>query len=229
MSTAAAAGWGASWRHHGFGRGAGDPWLAMGERRRIPATETHGVPFAGGGFRPSFGGHIPNPWGGPPFRSGPKVGRGDVRAAVLVVLADGPLHGYQIIQEIAERSGGVWRPSPGSVYPAVQQLADEGLVRVEETGVRRVVHLTDAGRTYVEENAAELTAVWDTVSDGVPEGVMELRDLIGQVAAAVMQVAHAGSEAQLAQAGKILSATRRSLYRLLADDNGSPTTTEEET
>jgi len=192
MSTAAAAGWGAGRRHHG------------------------------GGFRPSFGGHFPNPWGGPPFRSGPKVGRGDVRAAVLVVLADGPLHGYQIIQEIAERSGGVWRPSPGSVYPAVQQLADEGLVRVQETGARRVVHLTDAGRSYVEQNAGDLAAVWDTVSDGVPQGVMELRTLIGQVAAAAMQVAQAGSEAQRVQAGKILSATRRSLYQLLAGDDGSP-------
>jgi len=186
-----------------------------------------GGPFGGGPFGPPFARHFGG-WAGPPFHRGPKVGRGDVRAAILAVLADGPLHGYQIIQEIAERSAGVWRPSPGSVYPAVQQLADEGLVRVEKTGMRRVVHLTDAGRSYVDENADELAAVWETVSDGVSEGMMEMRDLIGQVAVAAMQVTQAGSEAQLAEAGKILTAARRSLYQLLADDGG-PSATEEET
>jgi DNA-binding PadR family transcriptional regulator len=180
---------------------------------------------AGFGGHRGFGGpggpFPPGPWGGPGFRRGPKVGRGEVRAAVLVVLAEGPLHGYQIIREIAERSGGVWRPSPGSVYPAVQQLADEGLVRVERTGARRVVHLTDAGRSYVDEKADELAAVWDTVSATVSQDVVELRDLLGQVAAAAMQVAHAGSATQVTEAGKILSATRRSLYQLLAEDAGS--------
>jgi DNA-binding PadR family transcriptional regulator len=168
----------------------------------------------GGGFGPPFG-RFHFGWGPPP--RGPQARRGDVRAAVLVVLADGPLHGYQIIQEIAERSGGVWRPSPGSVYPVVQQLADEGLVRVERAGVRRVVHLTDQGQNFVERHADELAEVWENVSDGVSGAMMELHDLIGQVAAAAAQVAHAGSPAQQAAAGKILSGARRSLYQLLAE------------
>jgi DNA-binding PadR family transcriptional regulator len=170
----------------------------------------------GGGFGPPFG-RLPFGWGPPP--RGPQVRRGDVRAAVLVVLADGPLHGYQIIQEIAERSGGVWRPSPGSVYPVVQQLADEGLVRVERAGVRRVVHLTDQGQDFVERHAGELAEVWENVADGVSGAMMELHDLIGQVAAAAAQVAHAGSPVQQAAAGKILSSARRSLYQLLAEDD----------
>jgi DNA-binding PadR family transcriptional regulator len=151
------------------------------------------------------------------FGRGPKVRRGDVRAATLAVLAERPLHGYQIIQEITERSGGVWRPSPGSVYPAVQQLEDEGLVRVEKQHGRRTVHLTDAGRAYVQEHQEELDAVWDTVTESVSDEVLELGDLAAQVGAAVTQVAHAGTASQVAEAGKVLADARRALYRILAD------------
>ena len=105
--------------------------------------------------------------GGPGFgRRRAKVGRGDVRAAVLLVLADEPLHGYQIIQEISERTAGAWRPSPGSIYPIVAQLESDGLVRIEKSHGRRVVHLTDAGVTYVHDNAEALNAVWDHLADG---------------------------------------------------------------
>jgi DNA-binding PadR family transcriptional regulator len=204
----------------GGGRGRFGPrypegWMAMtgggGGRRgsRHSGGPGGGFPFGGLGFGgPGF----------PPFRRGPRVRRGDVRAAILALVAEQPLHGYQIIQEISERSGGVWRPSAGSVYPAVQQLEDEGLVRVEQVDGRKVVHLTDEGRAYVEAHEVELTAPWDAVSDSVADGVLELRNLVGQVAGAAMQVTHAGSPAQHAEAVRILADTRRALYRLLADD-----------
>ena len=82
---------------------------------------------------------------------------------MLALLAEQPLHGYQIIQEIAERTGGVWRPSPGSVYPTLAQLEDEGLVRTEQSDGRRVMHLTEEGTRYVTERREELDRVWDTV------------------------------------------------------------------
>ena len=198
-------------RRGGFGPGRA-AWAAMAAGRRGPGFfgpgPRGGFPFGG----PPFGGFT-----GPMFGRGPKVRRGDVRAAILAVLADQPLHGYQLIQEIAERSGGVWRPSPGSVYPAVQQLEDEGLVRVEKEHGRRTVHLTDAGRAYVEEHQEELEAVWETVTEHVSDGVLELGDLAAQVAAAVMQVAHAGTAGQVAEAARTLADTRRALYRILAE------------
>src|SRR5919112_6315161 len=90
---------------------------------------------------------------------------GDVRATVLGLIAEQPMHGYQIIQEIAERSGGVWQPSPGSIYPGIQQLEDEGLVLIEQTEGRKVANLTEAGRAYVEENRAEFEEVWKALSN----------------------------------------------------------------
>jgi DNA-binding PadR family transcriptional regulator len=146
------------------------------------------------------------------------VGRGDVRAAVLVLLSEKPLNGYQVMQELAERSRGLWRPSPGSVYPALQQLEDEGLVRAEESEGRRTFRLTDEGRTYVEAHRDEYSAPWEAVSDSVDEGLIELRDLIFQIGGAVMQVAHAGTDAQVARARQVLTETRRTLYRILADE-----------
>src|SRR3954466_13073051 len=96
--------------------------------------------------------HGPPPFGswagGPGFGRGSRARRGDVRAALLVLLADEPRNGYGLMQEIEARSEGAWRPSPGSVYPALQQLEDEGLVRAEESGGRRLFTLTDEGRAY---------------------------------------------------------------------------------
>src|SRR3954465_14156987 len=162
----------------------------------------------GHGGRHGFGG----PWGGPPFGRGPRARRGDVRAALLVLLAEEPRNGYQLIQEIAERSGGVWRPSPRAVYPALQQLEDEGLVRAEESDGKRSFRLTPEGEAYVEEHRERLAAPWDAVSRGVGPGMIELRDLVFQVGAAVMQVAHAGTDAQVGEAKKVLAGTRRALY-----------------
>ena len=126
-----------------------------------------------------------------------KVRRGDVRAAALSLLAEPPRNGYQIIQDISERSGGLWKPSSGSVYPALQQLEDEGLIRVVTEEGRRSFHLTEAGRTYVETHKEELAAPWDEVTAGVDDNALGLWQLIGQVSIAVAQVSQAGTPASL--------------------------------
>src|SRR3954452_17621219 len=157
------------------------PWLAMtghrGHRGR-PGRRPHG----GQGFGPPFG---------PGFGRGPRARRGDVRAALLVLLAEEPRNGYGLMQEIEARSNGAWRPSPGSVYPALSQLEDEGLVRAQEAGGRKLFDLTEEGRTYVTAHADELAPLWDAVGGGEPIG--EMRTLVFSVGAAVMQVVQAGS------------------------------------
>ena len=145
---------------------------------------------------------------------GRRAGRGDIRAAILSLLAEQPMHGYQIIQELSERTGGVWQPSPGSVYPTLQQLEDEDLVRetASDSG-KRVYELTDAGR----EQAAATTAPWTAVAEESDDALVALRDLVHHVMAATRQVAQAGTTAQVEAAQEILRDARKSLYRLLAD------------
>jgi DNA-binding PadR family transcriptional regulator len=151
---------------------------------------------------------------------GPRARRGDVRAAALALLAEEPMNGYQIIQAIGERSDGVWRPSPGSVYPALQQLEDEGLIRAQSgDGGRRAYQLTDEGREYVEAHPEELRAPWDEVAGAVGDTAIEMRNLIGQVAMAAWQVLSAGTEGQVGQAREVLTDARKALYRLLAGDD----------
>ncbi len=147
---------------------------------------------------------------------GRRAGRGDIRAAILVLLAEQPMHGYQIIQELAERTGGVWQPSPGSVYPTLQQLEDEELVRetASESG-KRVYELTESGR----EQATATTPPWSAVAGESEDALVALRDLAHQVLAATRQVALSGTPEQLEAAQAALRDTRRSLYRLLADED----------
>jgi DNA-binding PadR family transcriptional regulator len=169
--------------------------------------------------RPAFG-----RWGfggfpGPFFGRGPKVGRGDVRTAILALLAEGPMHGYQMIRELTERSGGVWSPSPGSIYPTLQMLEDEGLVRGEEVEGRRVFRLTEAGEAEAAKRDEEAAAPWEAFGDVGP--LMDLREVGFGVVAAVMQVAQTGSEEQVSRAKEILAETRKALYRLLAEEEGS--------
>jgi len=160
------------------------------------------------------------------FGRGPRARKGDVRSAILDLLAEGgQWNGYQLIQEIAGRTSGVWRPSAGSVYPALQQLEDEGLIAPEGEGRRRMYTLTDAGRTYAEEHADELNSAWDAAAGMTDDEAMELRDLIRQVMVAVMEVRRAGSPEQLAQARAVLVQTRRSMYRILAEDEPAETAT----
>lgn len=190
----------------------------------------HGHGF-GPGFGPGLGG--PPPWVGQMFGPefgggrgrgrgrGPRVRRGDVRAAILDVLqaSTDELNGYQVIQEIAEKSGGAWRPSPGSVYPTIAQLEDEGLVetRPGSTG-KKVLGLTEAGRAYVGEHTDELAGVWAPFAEPQDDGDhANLKQVIGQTMAAVWQVAVSGTPAQQEKAATILAETRRALYGLLAD------------
>ena len=134
---------------------------------------------------------------------------------MLVLLDEQPQNGYQLIQEIERRSDGVWKPSPGSVYPALQQLEDEGLVRLAEQEGRRTYTLTDEGSAYVADNRDELGKPWDAVKGGVDENVVDLRGLMFQVGAAAMQCIAAG---HADEARKILGDTRRELYKILAED-----------
>jgi DNA-binding PadR family transcriptional regulator len=188
---------GAAWR------GARD-WLAAagggrGGPRGFGAPGRHG-----------FGG----PWG----RHGGRRPRGDVRAAILVLLDEEPRNGYGIMQEIDERSAGAWRPSPGSVYPVLQQLEDEGLVRADESGERKVMQLTEEGKKYVDERRETLGTPWEAAAAGMSEEMMELRTLMWQVAAAMREVIGTGDAEQHAQARSLLDETRRRLYRILAGD-----------
>ncbi len=197
------------WRGGGRGRGRGP---GGGRRRGMPPFPEAGHLHGRGGFGPWFS--------EPRHLRGPRVKRGDVRAAALALLAEEPRNGYQIIQEIGERSGGVWRPSPGSVYPALQQLEDEGLIRAEAAdGGRRQYALTGEGQEYVAAHPDEVRAPWDMVARSVGSDAIELRSLLGQVAMAAVQVVRVGSPAQVDQARDILTEARRSLYRILAADD----------
>ncbi|GAB2846606.1 PadR family transcriptional regulator [Actinocorallia aurea] len=175
------------------------------------------------------GGHQGTPpWAQPGFPFGPpppKAKRGDVRAAILVLLTEGPRNGYQIIQDVVERTEGSWKPSPGAVYPALQQLSDEGLIRGAEAEGRKTYTLTEEGRAYVERNPPE--APWnDRAKGGVkadghgwPGG--ETAAVFGEMAQlgkALVQVVQAGSPGQVAEARQVLGDTRRRLYGILASD-----------
>ena len=141
--------------------------------------------------------------------------RGEIRTAILALLLEAPMHGYQIITELSERSGGDWRPSAGSVYPTLQQLTDEGLVRDEDRDGRRVYELTDAGRVEAERTSSE-TPPWQAADrDGSPD----LRRVAVQVMSATMQVVRDGDQQMQARAYELLAECRRALYRLLADDD----------
>jgi DNA-binding PadR family transcriptional regulator len=168
-------------------------------------------------------GHRGGPYGGfgPDFQFGPRRrrrGRGDVRAALLVLLAEEPRNGYGLMQEIEARSDGAWRPSPGSVYPALSQLEDEGLVRAEEADGRKLYRLTDAGETYVEENRETLGTPWETPGDAGAEQAVDLRGLMFGVGGALMQIVQGGDPAQIERARAVLKDARRSLYAILAED-----------
>jgi DNA-binding PadR family transcriptional regulator len=187
--------------------------------------------MAGPPFGPGGGHH---PGDGPYFGAGPRLGgiahfaggpfgggrgrkrRGDVRTALLLVLAEEPRNGYQLMQEIEERSGGRWRPSPGSVYPALAQLEDERLVRAIERDEVKLFEITDEGRKHLEERH-EHTPPWE---DDESVTVSDLKSQIKQVAIAAAQVMQAGSEEQVSQAGETLAEARRKLYRILAEEDG---------
>jgi len=153
---------------------------------------------------------------GPPPWAGRRARRGDVRSAVLAVLADRPLHGYEVIRQLEERSGGMWSPSPGSVYPTLQMLQDEGLLTSSEQDGKRVYALTEAGRTELAERRERAGGAdpWD--QQAVPDGFARLREAGFQLGTAVMQVAQAGDQAQVAKAVEVITEARRKIYEILA-------------
>jgi DNA-binding PadR family transcriptional regulator len=200
-----------------WGRELSD-WLAKMSGTHGPRGPQAFGHWGGFGGPPPFG-----PWwgAGRGWRA-QKARRGDVRAAILAVLAEQPMNGYQIIQEIATRSSGVWKPSPGSIYPTLQQLEDEGLVRVEtDSAGRRAYTLTDEGRAYVTEHAEEVSAPWQAMGEA-GEDDDGLKPLIGQVAGAVWQIVATGTPEQQAKGREALVELRKKLYSILAEDDSAP-------
>jgi DNA-binding PadR family transcriptional regulator len=170
----------------------------------------------GPGGRGDFAGFGPGGGRGPRGR-GRKARRGDIRTAALLLLAEEPRNGYQIMQEVQERSDGVWSPSPGSVYPALQQLEDEGLIRSEEIEGRKAYAITDEGHKTLAGRGEGRPAPWDEMSGDVSHEAMELGRLMREVAFAFAQLMRTGSDAQAARAKEVLATARRDLYRILAD------------
>jgi len=181
-----------------------------------------GGSFPAGGF--GSGNHAEGMWqmmeqlrSGFEKRAGSRVSRGDVRAAVLALLAEQPMHGYQIIREIEERSGGTWKLSPGSVYPTLQLLADEGLIRAEESNGRKVYSLTDQGQQDADA-AAEKPAPWQSSSARESTGPGALAKSGIDLAQAAASVGRTGTSEQVKQAVDVLDEARRRLYSILAQD-----------
>ena len=183
-----------------------------------PGRRGHGGPRGfgghhGGGFPGGPGGF---PGGRPGGRRGGPRARGDVRAAVLLLLDEQPRHGYDLIQEITERSSGAWTPSPGSVYPTLQALEDEGLVTLERVDGRRTASLTPEGQAHVDEHRERLGNPWTPT--GSQDSALAFREEFLTVRDAVRQVARVGTPAQHAAAAAALTAARKELYRILAED-----------
>jgi DNA-binding PadR family transcriptional regulator len=201
--------------HHSGGHGRhGGPGGGRGRQRH------RGF---GGGAEGGFGGFGGFGPGGGPRGRGRKARRGDIRTAALLLLAEEPRNGYQIMQEVEQRSDGVWRPSPGSVYPALQQLEDEGLIRSDEVDGRKLFALTDDGRAHVQERGADKPAPWEQMSGEVSDEAHELGKLMREVGFAFLQVMRTGGTEQMGKAREVLTAARRDLYRILAD--GEPQAT----
>ena len=198
----------------------GGPWARRGGPWERGFGWT-GPGWAGGPGGPPGGPGGPRGWwpGPPGPPRGPKAGRGDVRAAILALLREGPRNGYQIMSEVEERSGGAWRPSPGAVYPALQQLADEGLIAAEESGGRRTFSLTEAGRRHIEEDPETARPAWEAMAQDEPGEMPGLFAQAARLGGSIVQLAHAGTPEQIRAAEQLLERTRRQMYQILASDD----------
>jgi DNA-binding PadR family transcriptional regulator len=151
-------------------------------------------------------------------RGGARARRGDVRAAVLALLAERPMHGYEMIKELEERTQGAWAPSPGSIYPTLQMLEDEGLIRGEESDGKRRFTLTEEGVAEQQEKAGEETP-WDAVrADAAPEQI-QLADSMKKLHHAIRQAFVAGDPGQQKQIRELLDETRRKIYGTLSEED----------
>jgi DNA-binding PadR family transcriptional regulator len=184
-------------------------------------------PGGPGGFGPGFGGpggfgFGPGPRGrrgggpGHPGRGRGRGKRGDVRAAILSLLVERPMHGYEMIQEIAARSNDLWKPSPGSVYPTLQLLVDEGLIVAGESeGSKKLFELTDDGRAAAEKIE---TAPWDEITEGADPGTVNLRNATVQLMGAVRQAAFATPAEKQQRIVDIVNNARREIYQILGEE-----------
>ncbi len=171
-------------------------------------------------FGPPWGG-----WGrmmrefGPP-RGARRARRGDVRTAVLALLDEKPMHGYDVIRELEERSGGVWQPSPGSVYPTLQLLEDQGLLTSEEIDGKRIFSITDEGKAELSERRERAGGAtpWEMKGGESHEAFTKLLGAMGQLGGAVMQVARAGNPTQVDRVFEVLTEARKKVYSILAED-----------
>ena len=178
-----------------------------------------GGPFGRGGMRGGFGGF------GPSFdpadfarggRGRRRASRGDIRAALLSLLAEAPASGYALIKAIGDKTDGLWVPSPGSVYPTLQQLVDEELIAPSGEGRKTEYALTDSGRAYVDEHAEELAAAWSAAPSRSGADA-ELFASIGKLMGAIHQLRFVASEAQRHEAAEKIDELRKSLYAILAE------------
>jgi DNA-binding PadR family transcriptional regulator len=171
----------------------------------------------GGGFGPGgpgFGGF--GPGFGPGARGSRRAGKGDVRSVILSLLAEGPANGYGLIRAIEEKTGGAWRPSPGSVYPTLQQLVDEELISSTGDGRRTDYELTEAGRAYLAEHADELKQAWEA-TPGQSDSAALFHESVGKLFGVVQQFRFSATDAQRTAAIEKLDDARRALYLILAD------------
>lgn len=215
----------------GFGFGAG-PCAPHQERRqarrafhehlRAHAGGPGGGPFGfghGRGFG-GFGGFDPR--GGLGFGPGPggrrgRSRRGDVRTAILALLTERSMHGYEMIQQIAERSGGLWRPSPGSVYPTLQLLVDEGLLIANETdGSKKLFELTEDGRAAAQKIE---TPPWEAIAENADPGHANLHNATQQLMGAVAQSAFTTTDEQQTRIVDIVNNARREIYQILGESD----------
>jgi DNA-binding PadR family transcriptional regulator len=173
-----------------------------------------GGPFGPGAFGPGEG-----PMGRGHGRG--RARRGDVRNAILALLAEAPMNGYQVISALDERTNGTWRPSPGAIYPALSQLEDEGLIEPFDNDGQKAFRLTESGKTAAD---AVDTKPWDAVnseSGANTEGAVDLFKELGSLAMAAKSVVATGSPAQLKAAAELISTTRRKLFAILAEDDST--------
>ena len=193
-------------------------------RRGFGGRRDFAAAFGRGDFGPGFPGGPRGGFGGPGFggprgfgAGGPqRKRRGDVRVGILSLLSEAPSNGYGLIKQIAEKSGGTWTPSPGSVYPTLQQFVDEELIEAIGEGKRTEFQLTDAGRTWVAEHETELAALWADASERV-EAESGLHESVGKLMGVIHQFRFAATEEQRTAAVAKLDETRRALYAILAD------------
>lgn len=200
--------------HSDFGRNGSSSEM---HRAHHDSPQGHGRGF-GRGFGPGgpgFGGFGPGFGPGGP-RGSRRANKGDVRSAIISLLAEAPSNGYGLIRAIEEKTGGAWRPSPGSIYPTLQQLVDEELISPTGTERRTDYELTEAGRSYLADHAEEIQKAWDA-TPGQSDADAAFHESVGKLFGVVHQFRASATDAQRAAASEKLDEVRRALYLILAD------------